>query len=414
VESEEKIFRYKERIKQRDFKLKTLLDITQAINENRPTDDLLRNYRSTVEHDLQIRRLVLFMRIDEKWSCPLGYGIEKDYSDFDVKEEFKEITEIKLVQGENESIWADFDLLIPVFHKEKPLCYLLIGDIDEHEIRMSPVVKHMRFIQTLTNIIAVAIENKALFRKSLEQERVDTELQMAAEMQSLMVGTGRKNYPLFEVATHYQPHQAIGGDFCDFIPLSEEEAFFCMADVSGKGVSAAFLMATIQAHLKALIEHTNWTLEDIAKQLNDKVNETVRGDRFVTVFIGYFHHPTRILHYVNAGHNPPVIINGKDTELLTEGTVGMGMLEELPFLNKGEVELKKDAILVMYTDGVVELENEENEEFGHQRLADIMKDKASFFEQMDEAVSHIIHAMDVHRGNRPYFDDTALLCCRFK
>lgn len=414
MEREEKIIRYKERIKQRDFKLKTLLDITQAINENRSTAELLQQYRATVEHDLQIRRLVLFLKIEDEWNCVLRYGIDKEYADIDIQAEFKDITEIKLVQGERDSIWAEFDLFIPVFHKEKPLCYLLVGDIDEHEIRMSPVIKHMRFIQTLTNIIAVAIENKALFRKSLEQERVNTELQLAAEMQSLMVGTGQKTYPLFEVATHYQPHQAIGGDFCDFVPLSEEEAFFCMADVSGKGVSAAFLMATIQAHLKALIEHTNWTLENIAKQLNDKVNETAGGERFVTVFIGYFHHPSRTLHYVNAGHNPPVVLNGEKIELLSEGTVGMGMLDELPFIQKGEIELVKDAILVMYTDGVVELENDQEEEFGHKGIAETLRKNASFIERMDEAVAHIIHALDIHRGNRDYFDDTALLCCRFK
>ncbi|MEM9053315.1 MAG: PP2C family protein-serine/threonine phosphatase, partial [Bacteroidota bacterium] len=234
------------------------------------------------------------------------------------------------------------------------------------------------------------------------------------EMQSLMVGSGTRDYPLFEVATYYQPHQAIGGDFCDFIPLGEEEAFFCMADVSGKGVSAAFIMATIQAHLKALIEYTHWTLESLVKQLNRKVVEMSRGDRFVTVFFGYFHYPSRMLHYINAGHNPPFVISAGETHFLEEGTVGIGMLNELPFINKGQIELSRDALLVMCTDGVLELENTDEEEFGNERLSRIIMEKQNQLERVDDAIAHIIHAMDVHRGDMPYFDDTALLCCRFK
>ncbi len=414
MEDNGKLDRYKQRLKQRDFKLKTLLETTKAINDNQSIDDLLSRYRSTVEHDLQIRRLVLFMRIGSSWSCAISYGINKDYSAVDAGDFFSDMSEISLLQGNNNPVFEEFDLLIPVSHQEKPICYLLVGDIDDDEIRMSPVIKHMRFIQTLTNIIAVAIENKALFQKSLEQERIDTELQLAAEMQSLLVGSGTKDYLNFEVVTHYQPHQAIGGDFCDFIPLSDEEAFFCMADVSGKGVSAAFLMATIQAHMRALIEHTNWTLESLVKQLNQKVNETVRGDRFVTVFLGYFHLPSRSLQYINAGHNPPFVISGGKATFLESGSVGIGMLEELPFINKGEIELDPDALLVMYTDGVVELENEAGEEFGHEQLCELISEKQSLFDKIDDAVVHIVHAMDVHRGSMPYFDDTALLCCRFK
>src|SRR5690606_360444 len=162
------------------------------------------------------------------------------------------------------------------------LAYVLIGDIDDDEIKMSPIIKHMRYIQTLTNIICVAIENKELIEKSLEQERYKTELKLAAEMQALMVGSGRKDFPSTEVATYYKPHHQVGGDFCDFIELNSQESFFCVADVSGKGISAAFLMANIQAHLRALLQYTNWTLESLAIELNKKVVETVNGERFVT------------------------------------------------------------------------------------------------------------------------------------
>ena len=412
---ENRIQKNKDRISRLNSKLDILLETTNAINSNKSTEELLEQYRRTVEHDLQIRRLVLFMQIENTWSCALQYGVDEDYGDeIDLFQSVSNKNEVVYLRDQENKKLRNFDFLIPVSNDDKPLCYVLIGDIDENEIRMSPSIKHRTFIQTLTNIVAVTIENKALFKRSLKQERIDTELQLAAEMQALMVGSGSQEYPLFEVATYYQPHQAIGGDFCDFIPLGDDEAFFCMADVSGKGVSAAFIMATIQAHLKALIEHTNWSLEGLVKQLNKKVNELSHGDRFVTVFFGYFHYPTRMLHYINAGHNPPFVISSGEAEFLEEGTVGIGMLPELPFINKGQLKLSRNALLVLSTDGVLELENAENEEFGSERLCELMIEKEPFLEKADDAISHIVHAMNLHRGERPYFDDTALLCCRFK
>ncbi len=406
--------RLQERIKQREFKLKALLDLTNAINNNLSTEDLLLQFREIVENQLLIRRLVLFSKIESVWECSIQYGVERDFSNLDVVKEFGKIRDITLVQANIEPAFAGFDLIIPVFHKERPLSYFLIGDIDDEEIRVSPIIKHMRFVQTLTNIIGVAIENKSLFKKSLEQERVNTELALAAEMQALMVGSGTKDFQHFEVATFYKPHQQVGGDFCDFIEFNEDEAFFCVADVSGKGVSAAFLMANVQAHLRALIEHTNWTLESIAHELNKKVIDLVKGDRFVTLFLGYFYRPTRTLSYLNAGHNPPVLWDKGETHLLEDGCVGIGMLSDLPFVHVGKMKLGQDAIVVCYTDGVIEIENEHEEEYGPEKLANLLLEKSPSCQHVSEMIDHIITAVDKHRGDNPYFDDTALLCCRFR
>lgn len=409
-----KIERLQDRLKQRDFKLKTLLDVTRSINGNEPTDALLERYRTVVYDELNIKRLVLFIRLDDQWTCALKYGIEKEFDHFDIRKEFRAYREIKSLQTTDKDIFQGFDLFIPVFHEERPLSYLLIGDIDGDEIEVSPIIKHMAFIQTLTNVISVAIENKTFHQKSLEQERFNTELELAAEMQSLLVNSGVKDYAAFEVATYYKPHHRIGGDFCDFTALSDQEAFFCMADVSGKGLSAAFLMANVQAHLRALLEHTNWTLESIAHELNRRVVETVRGDRFITMFMAYFHRPSRTLHYINAGHNPPVVIDRGEMKFLELGTVGIGMLPELPFIEKGVVELSRNAIITCYTDGVVELENCKDEEFGNERLGRLVMEKEPYVSHVDELVVHVVHALDMHRGERPYFDDNALLFCRFK
>lgn len=405
--------RLQERIKQRDFKLQALLDITAAINENLSIEDLLEQFKNIVKDQLNIGRAVMFSKIDDEWLCSFQYGVSGNYCDINPTEAFGEIKDIEVIQSSIDPVYQGFGLIIPVFHKAEPLSYFLIGDMDDDELRVSPIIKHMRYVQTLTNIISVAIENKTLMKKSLEQERVNTELELAAEMQALMVGSGTKDYQNFEVATFYKPHLQVGGDFCDFMELNEDEAFLCVADVSGKGVSAAFLMANVQAHLRALLEHTNWTLDSIAHELNKKVTDLVKGDRFVTMFMGYFHKPSRMLHYLNAGHNPPVIWNNGEIHILETGTVGIGMLSELPFVNLGKITLDEQAIAVCYTDGVVEIENAESEEYGYERLGDLMRKQAPNCRHVEDLIENVVTAIDKHRGSNPYFDDTALLCVRF-
>ena len=155
-------------------------------------------------------------------------------------------------------------------------------------------------------------------------------------------------------------------------------------------------------------------MESLATELNKKVVETVNGERFVTMFMAYFHRPSRTLHYLNAGHNPPVLLTNGKIHHLESGSVGIGMLEELPFINKSEIKLGIDAMIVCYTDGVVEIEDEKEDEFGYERIGLIMKENQHKLKHVDDLISYIISSLDAHRGKNPYFDDTALLCCRFK
>jgi sigma-B regulation protein RsbU (phosphoserine phosphatase) len=410
----DKITRLKERLQLRDVKLKTLLELTQAINDNLSTKELLSQYQNIVEKDLLIKKLVLFTKTDGIWANAISYGHNSFMKWEDVAMDCANVKGVELIRAGNNKALDGFDMLIPVFHKEMPQAYLCIGDTDEDELAVSPIIKHMRFIQTLTNLISVAIENKTLMEKSLEQERIKTELDLAAEMQALMVDSGHEVYDGYEVATYYRPHQQVGGDFYDFIPLNDNEAFFCVADVSGKGVSAAFLMANVQAHMKATLQYTDWTLESLAIELNRKVIETVKGDRFVTFFLGHYDGASRTLTYLNAGHNPPVVLNEGEISLLECGTVGIGMLDELPFIKIGQMKLAPGAVLVAYTDGVVEIENEHQEEYGHDKLGNLLKNKVPDIQHIDDLIAQIIHSIDIHRGKNPYFDDTALLCIRFR
>jgi len=149
-----RINRLTEKLKVKDFKLNSLLEITKSINGNEPIEDLLKLYEATLRDSLHIEKLVLFARYNT-WKCMLSYGVEGEIADITNESFFDESDNISMSissAGEQES----FDIVVPVYHQEVPIAYLLVGDIDEDEIKVSPVIKHMNFIQTLTNIIVVA------------------------------------------------------------------------------------------------------------------------------------------------------------------------------------------------------------------------------------------------------------------
>ncbi len=190
----------------------------------------------------------------------------------------------------------------------------------------------------------------------------------------MLVPNNFPNNERMQIAAFYQPHQQVGGDYYDVITLNENEIVFCVADVSGKGVSAAFLMSNFQANLNALVNYTDYSLD--------------------------------------AGHNPPILMQNGELFLLENGCIGLGMLDEIPTIKEGNIKLKKETTVVCYTDGLTEVENEKKKQFGVEFLGEII---LSYPEVgMAELNTRIINTMNTFRGKAPLIDDTALLSCRFR
>lgn len=407
----EKMHRLARKLKDKDFKLTSLLEITKAINSNVDTEELLALYQSVLQDSLDIEKLILFAN-EDSWRCILKYGVEGEVPDIPDETFFMQSSSFNLdMKGASEK--ENFDIVIPVHQDDEPLAYLLVGDIDETKQRVSPVISHMKFIQTLTNIIIVAIQNKHLMLEQLEQERMNRELELAAEMQALLVPNRMPQNDRFEIATVYKPHQQVGGDYYDFFQPADNEVVMCMADVSGKGVSAAFLMANFQAYLRALFTYKDMDLEAVIRELNSQVMNSAQGEKYITFFIARADVEAQTLQYINCGHNPPVLCRANgDCELLSLGSIGLGMFEEIPKVSKGEVQLSDKDVLVCYTDGLVELENEAKEEFGVDRLEKLVH--KNFSASMNDLNGMIMTELESYRGSMPYIDDTALLSCRFQ
>ena len=299
-----------------------------------------------------------------------------------------------------------FDVVIPVRHKEQPIAYVFIGGFDDDEDMYSKV----QFITTITNIIAVAIENKRLFKRQLEQERLKKEVELASEIQQMLIPKQLPKNENYELSSIYKPHFGVGGDYFDFLELEDEKFIFCVADVSGKGVAAALVMANFQAVFHTILaQRTNLTT--FIKELNKAVNLITNGERFITLFVAEYDLNKRKLRYVNAGHNPPFFVSGGNIEMMKKGCTILGPFEELPFIEEGEIEVSGDqATIVAFTDGLTDLQDENGTYFDEQVLKNFIaqncEERAMMFNQ------NLLDTLDKFRGKQAYPDDITVLTCK--
>ncbi|MEL7161604.1 MAG: PP2C family protein-serine/threonine phosphatase, partial [Bacteroidota bacterium] len=301
--------------------------------------------------------------------------------------------------------FARFLQIVPVLHKERPIAYILIGEFADEQ----DMFERVQIITTITNIIAVAIENKRLFRRQLEQERLEADLDLGAKVQQMLIPERFPVRDQYEISTIYKPKLGVGGDYLDYKEFADGKLVFCIGDFTGKGVSAALLMANFQANFHTLIKKRT-SLYDFVTEINKAVYEITQGERFVTFFVGEYDIKNHQLCYVNAGHPPPVLVHDQGIKLLTEGTLVLGSIDELPMLEVGTIDLPSQALIVTYTDGLTDLQNTAGETLDEQIVYDFCRRQhgrsaASF----NAALKRML---DDFRQNTDYPDDLTVLTCR--
>jgi sigma-B regulation protein RsbU (phosphoserine phosphatase) len=394
-----------DRLKISKFKLDSLLDITISINANLPTEELLSKYELILRNNLGIGKILIFKH-SGKWECLLNGGFPKHFETIDVESRLLGICEIFF--GAPDLGFEGVDIIIPVYNNNVHLAFIFIGDIEEEGEGMSPALKHLNFIQTLSSIIIVAIENIRLFNESLRQEALKKELELAAKMQKMLIPENSKmpKNPKIVVNGFYFPHYEVGGDYYDCIRLSETKTGICIADVSGKGISAAILMSNFQASLRALF---TWDieLEVLIKKLNSIVVINASGEKFITLFVARYDHETSVLEYINAAHNPPVLYNTVtgQTDHLRTSCVGLGMLDEIPVVHKTEILITDFSKIVCYTDGLSELKYENGKDIG---TTEIIR-HISNTEPVEVNIRQMIKDLGLPFNNPSTFDDVSII-----
>lgn len=388
----------------RDMELNALLEITQAINNNLPEKDLYKIYRFTLLGDLKVDQLAMYV-LNSHWECMVNFGTGfNSWENTELPQKYHDLQDAILV--EDESPFDQFDLVFPVKHKSRLLAVVFVGGIHKEDQLLDTT-----FLRALTNILIVAIENKKLARKELERQVYRKELEIAKKVQNFLFPKKLPNTSRLKIDAVYLPHYDVGGDYYDYIPISENKFIICIADVSGKGVPAALLMSNFQASLRALVRKSQ-DLEEIIEDLNHATVISSNGENFITLFLGLYDFEERTFHYANCGHNPTVIFSQGQMNLLEKGTTVLGMFDPLPFLETEKISGLNEFLFFGYTDGLTETFNTEDEQFGLERLISLLDKFKS--ENLSILHQHIFKELDSFRKENPFQDDITMISCQVK
>jgi len=230
---------------------------------------------------------------------------------------------------------------------------------------------HLKLLTTLASVAAIRVENAKLVEARLQQERLERELQLAMEIQQRFQPAAPPQIAGYELQGISFPCYEIGGDYYDFIRRADGRLVIALGDVSGKGTAAALLMSSLHAAIHAQTGSHD-TLVDTVSAVNKYLAENIPPNRFVTLFFAELDPESGALSFLNAGHNPPLIVHAAGTvEQLSSGGLPLGIKGDAEY-REGRTHLKPGDVLVIYSDGVTEAASPNGEEFGPTRLYEVV------------------------------------------
>ncbi|HMS34024.1 MAG TPA: SpoIIE family protein phosphatase [Ignavibacteria bacterium] len=322
------------------------------------------------------------------------------------------IQEFKIPASYKEVIKKEnFALLIPIYIKDN-----LIGTMNfgEKPSGKSYSEEDIDLLKTLASQAAIAFENSRLQKEKISKQKIEEELQIARKIQMGLLPQSINSIEGIEVSGFYNPAKIIGGDFYDVIKISESKMLVIVADVSGKGIPAALYMSKVQAMIQfaaSIFQSPKDILIEVNKQIHNKIDKR----SFITTIIALFDLEKMKVKICRAGHNPAIYsVNGK-LHLLKSKGMGLGLESNKFFdenLEESEMDISNDNVFVFYSDGLTEAMNKNREEFGTDKIMDIIdinrQSSCSLIQK------EIINSVDSFRGNAEQNDDITLVITKIK
>lgn len=230
----------------------------------------------------------------------------------------------------------------------------------------------LEVLMLLASQVAIIIEKVMLHEQLIEKKRLEGQLEVARQVQLELLPAKDPQLDGYDISAYNFPTEEVSGDYYDWVQIYDDQIGLVVADVSGKGVPAALLMAFLRASLRAAT-HIGYSPHISMVKVNYLLWESIERNQFVTAFYGILDVTTRTLAYTNAGHNPPLLLdrNGK-SQFLDRGSFPLGMFKDTRY-HEYYLTTEPGDILVLYTDGVTEAQNLHGEEFGRERLAQAVK-----------------------------------------
>jgi serine phosphatase RsbU (regulator of sigma subunit) len=261
------------------------------------------------------------------------------------------------------------------------------------------------FFSALTGLIAEKIENAMLAEIAKEKERLDTEIEIARDIQQNLFPKSVPKIPGYDIACFNRPSTEVGGDYYDVLILDDDCYGLAIGDVAGKGIGAAMLMSNLQAVLRARA----WNIRkpgDLLNRINGDIAERVGEGRFITFCYFLLDTANASLIYSNAGHNPPYFVRDGEVRELDVSGIPLGIFGESHYEDSEETISTGDVVL-LYSDGITECMNEDEDEFGEDRLKEVLI--ANSGKSAHDISEAIVHAVDGFREEAPSSDDITLV-----
>lgn len=268
-------------------------------------------------------------------------------------------------------------------------------------------------INTFSDYASVAIENSILLEQSIEKERLEKELDVAREIQRKILPSKNPDFENLSVSSVFIPAFEVGGDYYDFFEISKEKVGFIIADVSGKGISAAFIMAEIKGIFESLSQMIE-SPKEILVQANNILKSTLNKKSFVSALYGLIDMNEEVLYFSRAGHCPAILIRNGEVNLFKPSGIGLGLTNSYHFkehLEEFKIDLKQNDNLIFYTDGITEAKNKELEDFGDERFIKILLNNAD--QTVEKISNEVIKEVTLFSKDHSQYDDITLVILKW-
>ena len=299
------------------------------------------------------------------------------------------------------------EVAVPIIKNKKA-----IGALDVESDQLSAFDHHhLEILQFFADAAAISLEKAILHHQILEKKKLEEQMQIAKDVQTSLLPARSPEIIGYDIAGICIPTYEIGGDYYDYIQLDNQNLAIVIADVSGDGIPAALIMSAFRALLHSQIKADNNPFE-IMNVLNQQIPIVSRKRDFISVFYAKLNFKEHTCTYTNCGHNPPMLLrsNGK-MELLEQGSAALNILTDAKFIS-GSVKLEQGDQIIFYTDGVTEVFNTDNVEYGFERLKKIILESKD--QSASEIITNIVNSTKAFSGTTLFRDDFTIIVLKRK
>ncbi len=268
----------------------------------------------------------------------------------------------------------------------------------------------LQVLMLLASQVAIIIEKVELHEQLIEKKRLEGQLEVARQVQLELLPPHDPHIEGYDISAYNFPTDEVSGDYYDWVRIYDDQIGIVIADVSGKGIPAALIMAFLRASLRAAA-HIGYAPHISLTKVNQLLWESTENHQFVTTFFGTLDATNHTLAYANAGHNPPILIDSDSKHFIDKGGVPLGLFQDARYYEYF-LQMESGQILVLYTDGVTEATNDRGEEYGTERLANHVQINRDL--NTREIIESIRHDIIEFTGHHGIDDDVTILIIKVK